>query len=424
MVHPSELLPSEVWNLVFSYLSAADKSRVRATCTYLRKLIDHPSLWRNWWVVLDFPNGSYHPFFWETLRRRKVTRAVLRTSKSKHIDEAAWSLPGLTTLVMESCDVANLGSLKSFRNLKSLAIRRADMSDMVNLSLVSRPQQLTQLSLCHLPFIGTLKTISAVTQFKNLASLALHAITWGIPFSAMKRILASLPKLKHLSMHLSFPRSTSEDFDVIEPNAAQLTSLELFVKSHSLPENAMKLVPKLQRLTMYYKDGPRETPGNQPQSVMSKWLRELHELSTLVIVEGPLVQKYVASIPATLMDLTLRISRFSLEDMAAVAAQTPNLQRLHLDTWPSHLGVVVSQIPKLFPKLKRLTLRSSHIPEKNFLDLHQLHDLEILEVLDSYPDLPALVQRLRILTRYRLHVLIPPHQRDVMSCLCVYGRYR
>lgn len=420
MVHPSELLPSEVWNHVFSYLSEADKSCVRVACTYFRKLIDHPSLWRNWSVVLDFPNGSYYPFFWETLRRRKVTGVVLRTNKSKHIENVACSLPGLTTLVMEGCDAANIECLKSFKNLKSLSIRGANVA---NLTMVSEPEQLTHLSLCHLPFIGTFKTISALTQFKNLVSLSLHVLTWGIEFSKMKGLLSALPKLKHLALHVFFSRSNRDNIDISEPNAPQLTSLELFAKSYPLPENAMKLMPKLKRLTMYYKDGPQERPGNRPQSVMGKWLGDLHELSTLVIVEGPLVKEYVASIPATLMDLTLRISKFSLEDMAAVAAQTPNLQHLHLDTWPSHLGVNVSQIPKLFPKLKRLAIRFAHVPEKNFLDLHQLQDLEILEILDSHPDLPALVQRLRILTRYRLRVLIPPYQRDVLSCLCVSGMY-
>ncbi|CAG01876.1 unnamed protein product [Tetraodon nigroviridis] len=105
--------------------------------------------------------------------------------------------------------------------------------------------------------------------------------------------------------------------------------------------------------------------------------------------------------------------------MAALAARVPRLQRLHLDTWPSPLGAKASQIPKLFPNLKSLRIRHEHIPEKNFLDLHQLQDLELLEVVDSHPDLPALVRRLRILTKYRLRVLTPPYQRDALSCLCV-----
>lgn len=418
MVHPSELFPSEVWNHVFSYLSPTEKSCVRAACTYFRKLIDHPSLWRGWSVVLDFPNGCYDTLFWETLRRRKVTSVVLRTSKNKYIEDLAWSLPGLTTLVMERCIATNLYCLKDFKN--SLAIRSTDMTfDVVKLSIVSQPQQLTHLSLCNLPLRQTFNTISDLCQFKKLTSLVFHQISCGIPFSNIKRILASLPKLKHLSLHVFFLKMQSCDSgEVMEP-ASQLTSLELFEKSPLLSENAMKLMPKLKRFAMFYMDRPREMSGNQPLSIMSKWLSDLHELSTLVIVKGPPVKLYVASIPATVIDLTLRVSEFSLEDMAAVAAQTPHLQHLHLDTWPSHLGVNTSQIPKFFPKLKRLTIRHAHVPEKIFLDLHQLHNLKILEILDSHPDLPVLVRRLRILTKYRLRVVIPPHQRGVLSCSCV-----
>lgn len=425
MVHPAEVFPSEVWSHVFSFLSAAEKSSVRASCTHFRRLVDHPSLWRDWTVVLDFPNGSYEAFFWATLRRRKVTSVVLRSSKSKHLREVTSSLPAVTTLVMERCDAENLDCLKGFTSLKSLAIRK---THLVKVPMVPQAQQLTHLSLCHFSFSETYQTISDLFLFKNLTSLVFHEIIRGIRFALIKSILASLPKLKRLSLHVFLPiTNTAGDFrEVIEPSGSQLTSLELFgsaLPENLLPENAMKLMPKLKHFSIFYKDRPLKTPGNEPLSVMSKWLSDLHELSTLVIVKGPPIKKYVASIPATVTDLTLCVSDISLEDMVAVAAQIPNLQRLHLDPWPSHLGVNASQIPKLFPKLKHLKIRHEHIPEKNFLDLHQLQDLEILEILDSRPDLPTLVQRLRILTKYRLRVLTPPHQRDVLACPCVCSVY-
>lgn len=417
MVHPAELFPSEVWNHVFSYLSVAEKSCVRASCTYFRKLIDHPSLWRGWSVVLDFPNGSYDTFFWATLRTRNVTRVVLRSKKSKHIKDLASSLPAVNTLVMERSVAVNLECLKDFKNLKSLAIRGTDMTDLVNISTVSQHQRLTHLSLCDFPFSETFETISALCQFKNLTSLVFHAKKVGIPFSYTKSIVTSLPALKHLSLYVFYPSSNTGDMrEVMEPTRSQLTSLELLGKSHLLPENTLKLMPKLKRFAVFYEDVQMSLSENKPLSVLS----DLHELSTLVIVKGPPVKEYVAYIPATVTDLTLRVSELSLEGMAAVAAQVPNLQHLHLDSWPSHLGVNTSQIPKLFPQLKSLKIRHKCIPEKNFLDLHQLPDLEILEILDSHPDLPTLVRRLRILRKYRLRVLTPPHHRDVLSCTCGY----
>lgn len=416
MVNPAELFPSEVWNHVFSHLSAAEKSCVRASCTYFRKLIDHPSLWRGWSVVLDFVRGSYDASFWETLRRRKVSSVVLRNSRSKHVKVVASRLPAVTILVLDGYIELDLRCLNGFKQLKSLAIRRA-YAALENIPMESLSLQLTHFSMCDFPFGDILSNISVACQFKNLTSLVFHEVIWGIPFSKMKQLLAALPKLEHLSLHMYFPTTNRDSFLVLEPNSCQLTSLEILGRGQLLPANAMKRMSQLKRFAVFYKDVPGET------SAMSNWLRDLHNLSTLVIVKGPPVKTYVSSIPVTLTDLALHDSNFSLEDMAAVAARIPNLQHLHLDTWPSHLGANVSQIPKLFPNLKSLKIRHEHIPEKNFLDLHQLRDLEILEVVDSHPDLLALVRRLRILTKYRVRVLTPPYQRDVQSCPCVWSVY-
>lgn len=421
MVNPAELFPSEVWNHLFSYLSAAEKSCVRASCTYFRKLIDHPSLWRDWSVVLDFGRNSYNTFFWETLRRRKVTRVVLRNSRAKHIKVVASSLPAVTILVMDGDIEVDLQNINGFKRLKSLAIRGAFMVDLESVSMVSLYQQLTHLSLCNTTFHDMLRNISVVCQLKNLTSLVFHETNWGIPFSKLKTLLAALPKLEHLSLHMYFLPTERDKFLVLEPKSSQLTSLEILGRGQLLPENALKQMSQLKRFAVFCKDVPQQMLEGEPVSAMRNWLSDLRDLSTLVIVKGPPVKNYVSSIPATLTDLTLHDSNFSLEDMAAVAAQVPRLQHLHLDTWPSHLGANVSQIPKLFPNLKSLKIRHEHIPEKNFLDLHQLQDLELLEIVDSHPDLPALARRLRILTKYRLRVLIPPYQRDVLSCPCLLG---
>lgn len=416
MGNPAELFPSEVWNHVFSYLTVAEKSCVRASCTYFKTLIDHPSLWRHWSVVLNFAGASYDTFFWETLRRRKVTRAVLRNSHSKDIKLVASSLPAVTALVIDGS--RDTLYLNAFKHLKSLAIRSACRVDLISLSTDSLGQQLTHFSLCNLPFNQIWGKISVVCQLQNLTSLVFHDIYWGIPFSKINPILAALPKLKHLSLHVYFPTNQGHLL-VLEPSGCQLASLEVFSRGQLLPVNAMKRMSQLKRFAFFCKDKPREIPQHELSRAISKWLSDLRGLSTLVMVKGPPVRTYVSSIPVTLTDLTLHDSHFSPEDMAAIAARIPHLQRLHLDTWPSHLGANVSQIPKLFPYLKSLKIRHEHVPEKNFLDLHQLQDLEILEIADSHPDLPALARRLRILTKYRLGVLTPPCQREVLSCPCV-----
>lgn len=435
MTQPARLLPSEVWNHVFGYLSAADKFSVRASCKYFKKLVDHASLWKDWSVVLGFQNGSYNSQFWATLRRRKVTSVVVRSSKAKDWKQLALSLPALTTVVMEQSSKASTDCLKDFPDLKRLAIRSSCTSLLLNASTVCQPQQLTHLSLCDVTFPSRAMDsfISAVSQFTNLTSLVCHQMdifeetTWMV-----HSILTCLPKLKHLSLSIVHilcapPRPNPGPLGGAQGQAgAPLSSLELIgCMDHSLPEYAMRLMPGLKSLAVFYRHSHQERSESLPSPVchMKAWLSDLPQLSTLVIVKGPPVKKYVTSIPATVTSLTLCVSGLSSEDMAAVAVQVPNLLHLHIDPWPSHLGAYTAEIPQLFPKLRSLKLRQGHVPEKNFLDLHQLQDLEMLEILDGSPHLSELTGKLQALTQNRLQVIVSPRQRDVLSCPCVCQVY-
>ncbi|XP_075952484.1 uncharacterized protein LOC142954985 [Anarhichas minor] len=371
-------LPSEIWNHVFGYLSPADKFSARASCKYFRKLVDHGSLWKDWSVVLGFRKGTYNSRFWATLRRRKVTSVVIRSTKAKDWKQLSLSLPSLTTVVMDQSSQASLDCIKDFPHLKRLAIRSSHTSLLLDASTVLQPQQLTQLSMCDVTFptAGMDGFMSAVSQFTNLTSLVCHQM--GIfeeTIWMVHSILDRLPKLKHLS--LSFVQTR---------------------RSH------------------------QETPERRPSPDghhLRTWLSDLPQLSTLVIAKGPPVKKYVTSIPATVTGLRLCVAGLSSEDMAAVAVQVPHLLHLHIDPWPSHLGARTAQIPQLFPKLKSLKLRHEHVPERDFLHLHQLQDLEYLEILDSRPQLSKLADKLQALTKYRLQVMTSPHRRDVLSCPCV-----
>lgn len=437
MVQTALQLPSEIWNHVFGYLSVADKFSVRTSCKYFKKLVDHGSLWKDWSVVLGFQNCSCNSQFWATLRRRKVTSVVLRSTKAKVWKQLALSLPTLTTVVIDQSSQASLDCLKDFTNLKRLAIRNSRISLLLDASTVYQPQQLTHLSMCDVTFptsaMGSF--ISAVSQFPNLTSLVCHRM--GIfeeTIWMVHSILTCLRKLKHLSV--SIVHTLCAFHNISRPNpsplgeaggAPILSSLELIdCMDHSLPEDAMRLMPGLKRLAVFFKSSHKEMPETWPSPDgchLKTWLSDLPQLSTLVIVKGPPVRKYVASIPATLTSLTLCVAGLSLEDMAAVSVQVPNLLHFHIDPWPSHLGAHTAQIPHLFPKLKGLKLRHEHVPEKDFLHLHQLQDLECLEILDMHPQLSELIGKLQSLTQYRFQVTTSPHRRDVLSCPCVCQVY-
>lgn len=436
MVQPATQLPSDVWNHVFGYLSAADKFSVRATCKYFKKLVDHGSLWRDWSAVLDFPNGSYNSQFWATLRRRKVTSVVMRSTKAKDWKQLATSLPTLTTVVMLMDDgsKASLGCLKDFPHLKRLAIRSSRTSLLLDAVTVCQPLQLTHLNMCDVTFRTTAVSqfISAVSQFTNLTSLVFHQITVSEePIWMVRFILTCLPTLKHLSLSVLSKPWALNRFPRPNPGpsgggAHALSSLELTsCMEDSLPEDAMRLMPGLKSLAVFHEPSHHEMPQRwlSPVCHLKTWLTDLPQLSTLVIVKGPPVKKYVTSIPATVTSLTLCVAGLSSEDMAAVAVRVPNLLHLHIDPWPSHLGARTAQIPQLFPKLKSLKLCHEHVPEEDFLRLHQLQDLEYLEILDSRPHVSELIGQLQALTKYRVQVTTSPRRRDVLSCRCVCQVY-
>uniref|UniRef100_A0A3Q4APE8 F-box domain-containing protein n=1 Tax=Mola mola TaxID=94237 RepID=A0A3Q4APE8_MOLML len=415
-------LPAEVWYHVFGFLSVEDKFSVRASCKSFRKLVDHGSLWRDWWVVLGFLRGKYNSKFWASLRRRKLHSVVVRRCRAKDWKQLAQSLPALTTLVLEHTSDARPDCLHGFPSLKRLAIRNSSTSVLLTAFTVCHPQQLTHLTLCDVTFpaITTGVFISAISQFINLTWLVCHKVGIRAMFAPMIRsILKCLPELKHLSLSteslIVYPLASTEPLGGDGP---PLSSLELRdCASDILPEDAMKLMPGLKSLALFRK---LSKEGGGRTSVMwslKTWLRALPQLSTLVVVRGPPVFTYVASIPASVTRLTL-VSGFNTVDVEAVAARVPNLQHFHIDPWPH-----ATQIPKLFPKLKSLKVRLGRIPEKAFLDLHQLQDLEILEVVGSHPHLSELAAKLRTLTKDRVQVVTSHHKRDVLSCSCVCQAY-
>lgn len=363
---------------------------------------------------------------------------AVRSTKAKHWKQLAMSLPALTTVIMDQSSQETIDCLRNFPHLKRLAIRNSCSSLLLDASAVSQPLQLTHLSMCAVKFpsAGLDSLISAVSQFKNLTSLVCHQT--GITEESVwmvHSILTCLPKLKHLSLSTVFILHAPHSHPRPKPGplggphghdgAPALSSLELInYRDHSLPEDAMRLVPGLKTLAVFYTHSHQELAELWPPVCHLKtWLSDLPQLTTLVIAKGPSVNKYVRSIPATVTSLTLRVAGISSEEMAAVAAQVPNLLHLHIDPWPSHLGALVAQIPHLFPKLKSLKLRQEHVPEKDFLHLHKLQDLKYLEILDNRPQLAELTGKLQTVTNYRLQVTTSPRHRDILTCPCVCQVY-
>lgn len=431
MTESNVKLPPEVWTTVFGYLSTADRSSVRASCMYFKKLLDHWSLWRGWSAVLDVKT-AYNSQFLATLRRRRVSSVLVKccslsnSSSDKKLHLIASSLPEVSTVVLEHCPMVKSSCLQKFFNLRRLAIRDSCIFHLLFTSAVCRPELLTHLSLCDVKTPSTFRT--NISPFTNLVSLVHHEPdTSTRPFEAVNFFCVQHPKLEHLSLSSEYPLALpAREFLPQEPAGASLSSFELVgAVDYMLHMDAMKTMPELKSLSVFYKESCRKMQDLLLpfDSCMARWLGDLHHLSTLTVVEGPQVKTYASFIPATVTSLTLCVPGLSLEDLEAVALQVPSLQHLHIDSWPSFLGTHTAKIPQLFPKLRTLKLCLEHVPEEHFLQLHYLRDLETLEVLDSRPQFFELAKKLRALTKYRLRVIITRPERGVMSCPCTSQVY-
>lgn len=193
-------LPQEVLLHIFAYLSPVEKTNVRATCTYFRALVDHPSLWRN--SVIVFKSiGILNARFWDTLQSRKISSVEVTRVTLKQLKKMTSSLPDLTSVKVDSCLKGEiLQGLRPLVNLQQLHL--TDCSNVTDQDIFSEIvlfKQLTHLSLCRVSFSGVLP-LTSIVLLQNLYSLSLHSIEGNVPERALQYILFRLPKLRELSL--------------------------------------------------------------------------------------------------------------------------------------------------------------------------------------------------------------------------------
>uniref|UniRef100_A0A3Q3BCP6 F-box domain-containing protein n=1 Tax=Kryptolebias marmoratus TaxID=37003 RepID=A0A3Q3BCP6_KRYMA len=411
--------PPEVWNHIFGYLSVSEKCSVRACCKYFKKLIDHWSLWKDWTVVLSYGNGPYSCRFWDTLRRRKVSSVVMRSTKAKHWSVLSGTLPALSSVVVEalSPQSESFNLTSGFPHLTRLALRNVSL--LLDANMGSKLHRLTHLSMCGVTVKPNSDLFLCLPYLRSLTSLVCHnADLFRKGVRVVDTLVALLPELKHLSLSAKYtcPQVGGPGLGT----ASSLSSLELIdCSTRPLPEDTLSAIPSLKSLSVFYKSSLQESlEMSAGLASLRNWLGRLTKLSSLTVVKGLPVSSYVASIPAGVTSLALVVPGLSSKDLVAVATQVPNLLHLHIDPWPSHLGAHTARIPELFPKLRSLRLRQEHVPEEDFLCLHQLQDLQCLEILDRGRNLSGLIEKFQALTKHRVQV-VTSSQRDMFVCPCV-----
>ncbi|XP_034530562.1 uncharacterized protein LOC117806012 isoform X2 [Notolabrus celidotus] len=434
-----ERLPPEVWVYVFSYLTTEEKHTVRTCCRYMKKLVDHPFLWRSNTVVLsDLRRYTYG--FWDTLNHRKLTRVAVRHLRRKEWRRLVKFLPSLTAIVFMDGErlyrQKYLDKLSHFPHLKDFGVWNASWDEAVlgrSLSEHLR-ERLTHLSVCNVRLPCTVHLISTVAHLVNLRYLLFHQqgeSYWPdrvrpVPCSVFHHMLLNLKKLKHLSwgMRGEPPKPLDDDYfsptDPEQPGAPRysgpaLTSLELLDYPESiLPENALRSLTSLRSLTVrysYMREGIK--------CRLKSWLSPLQQLETLTII---------------VTRLTLRVG-ITLKDIDLIAPAVPGLQHLDIEQNRSS-GSLCRRIPMLFPQLKTLRIRFLRKePEKDLLNLLRLQHLERLELLvdrsfihQDYlnnhmwpsPSVQELIDQLRRLSHNRISVVTKMRPRNLLrECDCL-----
>uniref|UniRef100_A0A3Q1FFY3 Uncharacterized LOC110959942 n=1 Tax=Acanthochromis polyacanthus TaxID=80966 RepID=A0A3Q1FFY3_9TELE len=448
-------LPPELWVCVFSYLSTEEKHTVRTCCRHLKKLIDHPSLWRGHTVVLsDLRRYTYG--FWDTLLRRKLTRVAVRHLRRKEWRRLVKFLPTLTAVVFVDggrlYKEKYLDHLSRFPQLRDLGVRNATWDEPIlsQSVTVQLRERLTHLSVCNVRLPCTVEFINTVSHLGNLRYLLFHQQGEGygldtvrpVPRGVFHNMLLHLNKLQHLSwgMRGEPPEPLPDDYlspsDPQQPGPARyggpvLTSLELVDYPETiLPENALKSLTSLRSLTVryrYIREGITCRLGS--------WLSPLKQLETLTIIGGNSLATYTTTIPSSVTRLTLRVA-ITLKDMDSIAPKVPGLEHLDIEQNRSS-GSLCRRIPMLFPELRTLRIRFfRREPEKDLLSLHRLRHLVQLEllversfILRDYlnghpwpsPCVQELIDELRQLSKNRITVITAMRQRNPLrECDCVW----
>ncbi|XP_062379656.1 uncharacterized protein im:7136021 [Sardina pilchardus] len=420
-------LPEEVWMEVFKYLSKSDKLNVRSCCTYFKRLVDHRSLWKNETIVLRRVK-SYKSNFWKTLSFRMLTSVIVYDANEKEWKKIVTSLPWLRSVIVDlsNVDSDDLTNLSSLRDLKTLTLRFVSDRSGLGKSLTLLPQ-LEQLSVCFYIAFDPVRTglLNAISQLCNLTSLRLHVGRDPIPKQTLHAMLRSLPKLKHLSLRMWTGQALPDDYlnlsgkDLGSPDLHDgngLTSLELLnYLDPMLSPMALDHLPFLESLTVKY-DTTVKGRGH-----LRSWLKSLTHLTELTVKKGHPFRGYARSLPGTLRSLSLTGMVVTPGALPLAAKKVPDLQHLHYDPFDVK-GDIIAEIPRLFPQLQTLKIRSNGMSERDLFRLGEMRQMKRLVFLDGRsnrsPISSDLLRRFQVLTDYRVHVVLSGEATDQAACLC------
>ncbi|KAM8921585.1 uncharacterized protein RCH25_016344 [Pelodytes ibericus] len=407
-------LPQEVLLHIFMYLSPTDKANVRATCTYLRALVDHPSLWKH--SVIVFKSiGVFNARFWDTLQNRKICSVEVSKVTLKQFKKMASSLPDITNVRIDSCLKGEiLKGLQPLLNLKQLHL--TDCSNVTDNDLFTEIvffEHLTHLSLCKVTFSSVL-SLSSIGLLQNLYSLSLHSKEGIVPERALQYILFRLPKLRELSLaignmnkwKLSLCFNMPDTFvSAVEEQPCiprlQLQKLELVNSGcASLSTKALDQLSTLQSVCL------RHYKYLQHEEFIETILSKVPNLTELRIEWAAPFEIFMCPITSKLESLSVVGTQISNAALVWVSKSASQLKQLNLSFSHGFDEEVVKKFPRLFPNLQKLYLSNTRLTEEALVTLASMHSLRVIDVSNNLHLTPEAVTAFRKLTANRIGLIL------------------
>uniref|UniRef100_A0A8C5PJN5 F-box domain-containing protein n=1 Tax=Leptobrachium leishanense TaxID=445787 RepID=A0A8C5PJN5_9ANUR len=417
-------LPQEVLLHILTFLSPMEKANVRATCTYLRTLVDRPSLWKSSTIVFK-SIGIYNARFWDTLQNRKICSVEVRKVTLKQLKKMASSLPDITNVRMDACLKGEiLQGLQPLLNLKQLHLTEcSNVTDHDLFTEILFFQHLTHLSLCRVTFSSVLP-LTSIVLLQNLYSLSLHSKEGIVPERALQYILFRLPKLRELSLatgnmnkwKLSLCFNMPDNFvSAFEEQPCiprlQLHKLELMnCRCASLSTNAFNQLSTLKSVCL------RHFKCLQHEDFIETILLKLPQLTELKLEWAAPFEPLMCPIPLKLESLSLVGTLISNSTLVWFSKSAGELKSLNLNFSHGYDEEFVKKIPSLFPHLQNLYLSKSRLTEEALVVLANLYSLRVLDISNNLHLSPNAILAFRKMTSNRIGLILDRPMESVKYC--------
>ncbi|XP_040267308.1 uncharacterized protein LOC120981717 [Bufo bufo] len=417
-------LPQEVLLHIFMFLSPTEKANVRATCSYLRALVDHPSLWKHS-TILFKSIGIFNARFWDTLQSRKISSVEVTRVTLKQFKKMTSSLPDLTSVTMDSCLKGEI--LQGLRPLVSLhRLRLTDCSNVTDQDIFSEIalfQQLTHLSLCRVSFSGVLP-LTSIVLLQNLYSLSLHSNEGTVPERALQYILFRLPKLRELSLAIGNMNkwklslcfnvpdnfvATAEEQPLI--SRLQLHKLELMNSDcASLSNNAFDQLSTLKSVCL------RHYEYLQHDEFIETLLLKLPQLTELRIEWAASFLPIMSPICSKLEKLSVVGTKISNATLSWISKSAVQLKCLNLNFSHGYDEEMVKSFPRLFPHLQNLYLSNTRLTEEALVVLANLYSLRVLDISNNLHLTSEAILAFRNMTSNRIGLILERPIESIKYC--------